>query len=308
MHKVFITGGAGCIGYAAAKYFKKQGFDVVTYDIIPVPNVVDKHVVGTIMYTDEMYKAMIGCDCVLHLAAQLGVARTEANRVDCMNINITGTKNVLDACVHAGIKVVGFASSSEVYGEPEKNPVTETDRVCPKSVYAVSKIAGEEYVRAYKQRYGLDFVILRFFNAYGPGQVAEFVVPRFVDAVLKGRPPVVYGDGKQTRCYCHVDDTAQGIYLALTSNKASQQVFNIGNDQTTISVKELAVRVIELSGKSLEPVFVQLDASDRSKEREIYERIGSFEKAKKLLGFNPLIGLEQGLKNVLTEGVRQGWA
>ena len=106
MPKVLITGGAGCIGQAIAQYFKRKNFAVVTYDIIEPKEVFGQHVMGTIMYTDELYQAMLGCDYVIHLAAMLGVARTEANRMECLNININGTKNVFDASVYAGIKKI----------------------------------------------------------------------------------------------------------------------------------------------------------------------------------------------------------
>ncbi|OGY92008.1 MAG: hypothetical protein A3H70_01905 [Candidatus Komeilibacteria bacterium RIFCSPLOWO2_02_FULL_48_11] len=309
MPKVLITGGAGCIGQAIAQYFKRKNFAVVTYDIIEPKEVFGQHVMGTIMYTDELYQAMLGCDYVIHLAAMLGVARTEANRMECLNININGTKNVFDASVYAGIKKIIFASSSEVYGEPEKNPIVETDPVRPKSVYAVSKLAGEEYARAYKQQFNLDYSIIRFFNVYGPDQVGEFVIPRFVRSVLRGQSPTVYGNGEQTRCYCHVDDGAQGVYLALMNEAANGEVFNIGNDKTAISVKALAEKIIALSGKKLELKFVALEDSDRSKEREIYQRTASIAKASQVLGYQPVIGLEEGIKDVINkDSIKDGWS
>lgn len=308
MSKVLITGGAGCIGQATAQHFKNKGFEVVTYDIVTPDQIIDKHVCGTIMYVDELYQAMVGCDYVIHLAAMLGVARTESNQMECLNININGTKNVLDACVYAGVKKVIFGSSSEVYGEPETNPITEKNTVSPKSVYAVSKLAGEEYTRAYKQQYNLDYVILRFFNAYGPGQVAEFVIPRFVQAVLNNESPKIYGEGNQERCFCYVSDTAQGIYLAAINNVANGEIFNIGNDQTTISMKDLAKKVITLAGKNIEPEFISMEKSDRLPSREIVKRYASIDKAQEILGYKPIISLDDGIKNVMqSNSLKSNW-
>src|SRR3990172_8996844 len=180
--KVLITGGAGFIGHTMAKYFASKGLEVKTFDLFQPPKTVGEHIVGTIMFPDELYKAMKGCDYVVHLAA------------------------VLDVAVKAGIKKIVLSSSSEVYGEPAKTPISEDDKTFPKSVYAVSKLAGEEYVKAYHQTHGLDYSIVRFFNVYGPGQVAEFVLPKFIRAAMIGTPPIINGDGKQVRSFCYVDD------------------------------------------------------------------------------------------------------
>lgn len=306
MKKVLITGGAGFIGQAVAKYFAEQGFAVVTYDIVTPPESIGTHIVGTVMYVDELYMAMRGCDYVVHLAAMLGVRRTEKNRMECLNINITGTKNVLDACVYAGVKKIIFSSSSEVYGEPAKNPILETDPASPKSVYAVSKLAGEEYAQAYKQQYGLDYTIVRFFNVYGPGQVTEFVMPRFIKAVEQNEAPVVYGDGNQERCFCHVADAARGLYLALMSEAANGEVFNIGNDHEPISIKALAERIIRLSNKNIQTRFVSMAESDRTADREIIQRIPSIAKAQKILNYTPAIDLDAGITAVMKNGELKG--
>src|SRR3989338_5393002 len=214
--KVLITGGCGFIGTAVARHFYNSGFRVRTFDIVEPIKAIDEH--------------------VIHLAAMLGVKRTEHSRMQCLDVNISGTKNVLDAAVRAGIKKIVFSSSSEVYGEPLKTPISEEHRVHPKSVYAVTKLAGEEYLRAYKKEYGLDYTIVRFFNIYGPGQVAEFVMPKFIKLVLNNQPPTVNGDGKQIRSFCYVDDAAEGVRLALMSKKSNSEIFNIGNDKAVVSI------------------------------------------------------------------------
>lgn len=309
--KVFITGGVGFIGLAVAQKFVKEGFGVCLFDLEKPPIAIGEYKRGTIMYPDEMARAMQGCEYVIHLAAILGVKKTEDNRLACLDINMVGTKNVLDACVKAGIKKIVFSSSSEVYGEPLKNPIDETHMPRPKSVYAVTKLAGEEYLRAYKQKHNLDFSIVRFFNVYGQRQVAEFVMSRFIKAVLEDKQPTVFGKGNQRRSFCYVKDAAQGVYLALTHKNASGETFNIGNDSpaVTVTIEELARKVIALSGKKMEPAFVVMEKSNnRTQAREIEHRIVNISKARKTLGYNPTTSLDDGISEILRNGnIRPTW-
>lgn len=309
MAKVFITGGAGFIGAAVACQCVREGMDVVTYDIVSPTETIGTHVTGTIMFPEELFHAMKGADYVIHLAAMLGVQRTETHRTECLSINIEGTKNVFESCVKAGIKKIVFASSSEVYGEPQKNPISELDPVMPKSVYAATKLVGEEYARAYRNEYGLEFSIARFFNAYGPGQVAEFVLPRFIRSVMRGEAPTVYGDGGQIRSFCHVADTAQGVLLALTKNEANGEIFNIGNDQTAVSMLELANTAINVSGNNnLKPRLVPMADADRTQAREILRRTADITKARTLLGYEPRIGLREGIADVIEKNnLKDSW-
>src|SRR3989344_5436668 len=297
MKKIFITGGAGFIGHALAKYLTSQRLEVKTFDLFPPQEIIGEHVIGTIMFTDELYQAMQGCDCVVHLAAMLGVKRTEQQRLGCLNVNIQGTINVLDAAIKAGIKKVIFASSSEVYGEPNKTPISEEDKTFPKSVYAVTKLVGEEYVKAYHQRYGLDYSIIRFFNVYGPGQVEEFVMPKLIRAALDNKPLPINGDGKPIRSFCYVEDAVRGVYLVLENEKANSQIFNIGNDRAAISMLNLAKRIISLSGKNdLEIKFLGFreslgldgDQADRVAVREIVHRTADISKARQVLSYEPV--------------------
>ncbi|MFH1326440.1 MAG: NAD-dependent epimerase/dehydratase family protein [Candidatus Falkowbacteria bacterium] len=299
MPKVLITGGAGFIGSAIAKNLSERGFAIKSFDINKPKERFGEYINSTIMYPDELYQSIKGCDYVIHLAAMLGVKRTEQSRMACLNINIQGTKNVIDACVRAGVKKILFSSSSEVYGEPYKTPICEDDPVSPKSIYAITKLAGEEYLKAYQREHGLDYSIIRFFNVYGAGQVEEFVMSRFVRAVTKDQAPTVYGEGNQVRSFCHVSDAAQGVYLALVSDKSNAEVFNIGNDQAAITMKDLAHKVIALSGKNIEPCFVPMEQSDRTSKREIIKRMPDISKAKALLNYNPTITLDEGITDII---------
>jgi UDP-glucose 4-epimerase len=251
---------------------------------------------------------MEGCDYVIHLAAMLGVKRTEMKRLEALNVNILGTVNILEGCVKEKIKKIVFASSSEVYGDQTKTPISEEGPLNPKSIYAVTKLAGEEYVKAYKKRYGLDYTIVRFFNAYGPRQVAEFVVPRFIKNVLDNKPPRIYGDGDQIRSFCYVEDIANGIFLALINKKANSHIFNIGNDEEPISIRDLAYKIISISQKDLQPEYIDIKKSDRSAEREILRRIPDISKAKRVLGYEPKFSLSEGIRKIIECGnIEETW-
>ena len=302
--KVLVTGGAGSIGLEVARKLIEESHDVTILDLaeqierftIPEATKVFK---GSILDSVAIHHALRGNEYVVHLAARLGVKRTEVERLACLNININGMVNILEASVKEGVKKILFSSSSEVYGEQAKMPITEESPVNPISVYAVTKLAGEEYLKAYKKQYGLDYTILRFFNVYGPGQVGQFVMKKFIDAVKQDESPQIYGGGEQIRCFCHVKDAANGVVRALFSPQTGEEIINIGNDTEQVTMLELAEKVISLSGKDLRPHNISFSQSDRDAEREIFHRIPSIEKAKKLLDYNPRITIEEGIKELL---------
>ena len=208
---VLVTGGAGCIGIQVCRELDRRGIEVHLLDLgEQIARVRDalparvKVFYGSILDVSSIREAMDGCRAVIHLAALLGVRRTEVNRLRCLEINVDGTKRVLDCAVQHRIMRLVFASSSEVYGEPVENPITEETITQGKTVYAVSKLAGEELCIGYAQRYPeFEQVILRFFNAYGPYQAAQFVLPKFIQNAMTGKPIVINGSGDQIRSYCY---------------------------------------------------------------------------------------------------------
>lgn len=306
MTRVLVTGGSGFIGTAVIKELmsNRPDLEVRAIDLHPpVHDRVESHS-GSILDINCVSGAVQNCDYVLHMAAMLGVRKTDARRAECLNANVLGTINVLDACVKERVKKVVFMSSSEVYGDQVTFPISETNPLNPKSVYAVSKLAGEEYCRAYGARYGLDHSIVRFFNVYGPGQVAEFVIPRFVKAALDGDVPTVYGSGDQVRAFNHVSDAARGVVMTMMSDSTRGETINIGNDTEPISMADLARRVLKLAGgANREPRFVSLGRSDRTAEREIFKRIPDISKARALLGWAPQVPLNEGLQSVIGGGI-----
>lgn len=316
--KVLITGGAGFIGTALARNLAAKGLEIKIFDldfqshlslyekIGNYPNI--ERVRGSVLDSTALCNAARGCDYVVHLAAMLGVKRTEAKRMECLDINILGTINVLEACLKEKVEKILFSSSSEVYGEVSGAPVKEDSQKHPVSVYGVTKLAGEEYMRAYAERYGLKYAITRFFNVYGPGQVAEFVMPRFIKNVLENKPPIIYGDGSQIRAFCFVEDAVEGAAKALLSAAGDNQIFNIGNDTEPIVMKDLAKKIITLSSTKLEPEFLPMAESDRKPEREILRRIPCIDKARDILKYEPQFSLDQGIKSVLdTNCIIETW-
>jgi UDP-glucose 4-epimerase len=306
---VLVTGGAGCIGIQVVRELDRRGIEVHVLDlgeqIARVRQALPhraKVFYGSILDVSSIREAMDGCGSVIHLAALLGVRRTEVNRLRCLEINVDGTKKVLDCAIQYRIKRFVFASSSEVYGEPTHNPITEETVTQGKTVYAISKLAGEELCIGYAQRYpGFEYVILRFFNAYGPYQAAQFVLPRFIHNAVNGKPIVINGTGEQVRSYCYSEDTGRGVVDALFRPEAAGQVINLGSSERPISLKELADLVIAISGNSeLEIRYAEdFSGTDRHADREIHRRYCSGEKAQHMLGFSPKVSLEEGISRII---------
>lgn len=297
--KVLVTGAGGFIGTRVVQELWNRGCEVAYFDVIePKIEGIKRVNRGTILDQYDLALAAKGCDYAIHLAALLGVQKTDNNRLETLHVNIQGTLNFIEACLKERVKKVIFSSSSEVYGEQQILPITEDNPLNPKSVYAVTKIVGEEYFRAYSEMYGMNYNIVRFFNVYGEYQREDFVLPRFVYNVVNCKAPTIYGHGNQNRSFCYVEDAARGLVDALFS-ETSGEVFNIGNNSEPISMKDLAYKVIRLYGKPIEPEFVGYEDSDRESAREIEKRIPSIDKAKKILEYEPRIPLEEGLKKMI---------
>jgi len=314
--RILVTGGGGFLGSMVVDrllHHKKTiqvDYEVHSLDLTPSPIEGVEHHIGSILDVTDLSRVMRGCDVVVHLAALLGVERTEERRLDCLHINIQGVMNVLNTCVLENVEKIVFSSSSEVYGDQTKLPITEENPLNPKSVYAVTKLAGEEFVRAYAERYGMKYTTLRLFNAYGSGQVGQFVISRFVKAVLEDKPPLLIGDGEQVRAFCYGSDIADGIVRCIFSEKSDNQTINIGNDTEPISMKDLAEKVIEISGKDhLKPRSAKPEERDREPGRDIFRRLPSLEKARELLDYTPRVTLDEGLRLVMgQEKIAGGWA
>ena len=228
----------------------------------------------------------------------LGVIETEKNPVRTLDVNAIGTKNVLEACRINNVKKFIFSSSSENYGEPEKIPIKETDRVTPITTYGISKLMAEEYIKSYSRAYGIRYTIFRLFNVYGEEQATKWVVPEFVKKIVNDEEVTIHGDGNQIRAFCHVSDIANAFEIALT--KGDDEIFNIGNNLEPISIKELAHRIITLSKSNSHIAFISFDNSSRNR-KEIINRAPDISKATEILGYKPKITLDDGLTKVITK-------
>ncbi len=300
MARILVTGGSGFIGKEIVYQLLNRGHEINILDLYwkdELANVT--YFKGSVADKIIVSKAVAGCDYVVHLAAILGVANSTRNPLECLDVNINGTRNVLECSVIHKVKKVVFSSSSEVYGEPLSNPISEDTVRQPKSEYGVSKVVGEEYVKAFCKEHGLNYGMVRFFNVYGPEQLSRFVVPIFIDKALSNQPVKVYGEGNQVRSFCYVEDSARGLIEVLFNQEANQQVFNIGNSSNEISMLELAKLVLRIAGKSEEPVCIPIEDSDRTREREIFRRIPDTSKAARVINFEAKIGLEEGIKRVI---------
>ena len=305
MSKILITGGQGFLGKKTADALSKKGHEVICFDIASLndnknKNLTYKKYFGSILNSYDIERALKGCDIVIHLAALVGVEVTERKSLDCLHINIQGTSNVLDSAIKNKVKKIIFSSSSEVYGDQETFPILENAKLTPKSNYGISKIVGEEYVKAYSQIYDLKFNICRFFNLYGLGQKKDFVISKFAENIKNSKIIKVYGDGQQIRSYCHVDDAVDAIIKILEKGQ-DNTIYNVGNNNEPISVIDLAKKMVNISQKNIKIEKIPFEKSDRNSQREIYRREPSIEKLTKHTNYTPKIKLDVGIKDVLSE-------
>ena len=239
------------------------------------------------------------CNIIIHLAAYLGVKNTEKNMLHCLNTNIEGTRKLLDIAVKKKIKRFIFASSSEIYGEQIKFPISEKAEPAYKSIYGLSKIVSENYVKAYKQKFKINYNIIRFFNIYGSEQRNDFVISKFAQQLKKNLALNLYGNGKQIRAFCHVDDATDGILEIIDVGK-NNTIYNVGNAKEPISIINLAKKIIKMS-KLKKTILrnVKFEDSDRTATREIYKRIPCINLISSHTNYKPRISIEMGIKEIL---------
>jgi UDP-glucose 4-epimerase len=307
-----VTGGAGFIGSAVVRVLLREGRAVRVFDDFSTGSRAnlagleeDAEVIeGDLRDLDAVRRAVAGVRCVLHLGARPSVARSVEDPVSCNDVNISGTLNVLLASRDAGVDRVVFSSSSSVYGDTPTLPKREDMVPMPLSPYAVSKLAGEQYSRAFHGLYGLKTYSLRYFNVFGPRQnpASQYaaVIPIFATALLAGKPPLIHGDGGQTRDFTFVDDVvAANLCCCSAPVEAAGEVYNVAWGRR-VSVADLATRIAGLLGRDIRPVFGPPRAGD------VRDSQADATRARDLLGWRPAVPFEEGLRRTVEWFAQRG--
>ena len=311
--RIAITGGAGFIGSTLARKLSERAdvevilFDNLHRDAVTASDLLDRDNVGLIQgdVCDEaaLAKALDGSNYVIHMASIAGVDTVMNNPVLTMKVCLQGTMNVLEAAqrMHAAgqqvERVVDF-STSEVFGRYAFR-VTEGDATSLGAVgearwtYAVSKLATEHLCWNYHKQHGLRTVSIRPFNIYGPRQVGTGAIHHFIRWALADKPLTIHNDGAQIRSWCYIDDMIEGMLRVLTQEAAIGQSFNIGNPRSTLTIHQLARDIVRIAGSSSELEFVRWDHPD------VELRVPDIGKARKRLGFDPQVDLEEGLAQTI---------
>ncbi len=298
---VLVTGGAGFIGSNIVARLVGEGFDVRVIDDLATGRRVNLDAVrdsvdfveASILDDGALKGAMRGVEFVLHQAAIPSVPRSVKDPLRSHEANASGTLHVLSAARDAGVKRVVYASSSSVYGDTPTLPKVEDMRPDPLSPYAVSKLCGEYYCRVFQKVYGLDTISLRYFNVFGPrqdpGSQYAAVIPKFITAIGAGKPPLIFGDGEQTRDFTFVDNVVDANLLALKAKKTGGEVANVACGKRT-SVNELVRMLCEIIGKRVAPVYGRARAGD------VKHSLAGIGRAEKILGYRPRYDMEYGLR------------
>jgi UDP-glucose 4-epimerase len=314
--KALITGGAGFIGSHLAELLLAEDVEVYALDDLSTGSLANvEHlrgdprfhlVVDTVLSKTVVNELVYKCDVVYHLAAAVGVRLIVEQPVHTIVTNLEGTEIVLDHCARFGKRVL-VASTSEVYGDPRTSePFREDDRrvygptTQKRWLYADSKAMDEYLALAYHQERELDPVIVRLFNTVGPRQSGQYgmVIPRFVTAAVAGAPVEIHGDGSQTRTFCHVQDTIRALKGLMDSPATSGQIFNVGS-AASISILELARKVLELTGSSSELVYVPYDRVYGLGIEDTMHRVPAIDKIRGAIGWEPQRDLDAILADVV---------
>ena len=297
--RILITGGAGNIGGSLARRLSADGaYELLVVDNLesgageklPPPSPNFTFVRGDVNNYDDVSPIFTSYrpDYVFHYAATVGVARTLKNPLQVLE-DIDGIRNVLTLSKGTGVKRVFYASSSEVYGEPVELPQREdTTPLNSRLPYAAVKNLGEIYFRTFEREFGLSYTVFRFFNTYGPLQSEEFVIPRFVAAAIRGEDLTIYGDGRQTRTFCYVDDCVEFQLLCLAKNLFVNSTVNVGSDDE-IEIVELARLV-----RSIVNPRVKIVHNPPLSEGDLTRRRPDNSRMKKALG-RELLPLSEGI-------------
>jgi len=305
--KIFMTGGAGFIGAALISRLIEDN-KIVVYDTLQRNALKETNflnhpnltlIQGNVLDAEKLKEAIGGSNIVIHLAAIAGIDTVVKSPSTTMKVNMIGAYNILEATMKLDNieRFVSF-STSEVYGTYAYK-LQESDTTTMGAVgeerwtYAISKLAGEHLAHSYYKEFGLPVVSLRPFNIYGPGQVGESAIHVFITRALKNEVIQIHGDGDQIRSWCYIDDIVDCILLCLSKKEAIGHVFNVGNPKETVTILNLAQKIVDMCESKSKIVFVPKTHVD------VELRIPNVEKAKEILGFEANVDLEKGLKKAI---------
>ena len=298
--KFLVTGGAGFIGSNIVEELLKQGHSVRVLDNFSTGkrdnlkefNSDIELLEGDIRSYHIVRQAVSGIEIILHQAALPSVPRSINDPITTNEVNVMGTLNILDAAKDAGVRRIVYASSSSVYGDNPVLPKTEDMLPNPLSPYAVAKLAGEKYCQVFSKLYGIETVILRYFNVFGPKQDPNSqysaVIPKFIKLMSNEQRPTIYGDGKQSRDFTYVSNVVEGNILAATKNIENGLVLNCAcHGQVTLN--ELVEEINKLLGKNVEPIY------DKPRPGDIKHSFADISLIKDKIDFTPITNFVDGL-------------
>ena len=306
MATYLVTGGAGFIGSSLARALVERGETVRVIDNFSTgkrANVADfaakiDLIEGDIRDERVLARAMEGVEVVFHEAAIASVPQSMAEPLENHAVNATGTMRVLESARRAGVRRVVYAASSAAYGDEPTLPKVETMAPAPISPYGASKLAGEVAMQVYARAFGLETVCLRYFNVFGPRQdpKSEYaaVIPKFVTAALAGKQPRIFGDGKQSRDFCHIDNVVEANFAAATADarRVSGGVFNVGCGEA-IDLNRVVAILGDILGRKIEAVYEPERAGD------IKHSWGDVGAARAALGFRAAVSFTDGLRRTV---------
>ncbi|MEE2767940.1 MAG: NAD-dependent epimerase/dehydratase family protein [Actinomycetota bacterium] len=315
--KALITGGAGFIGSHLADYLLGRGGQVVLLDDLSTGRFANiehldscsdaEFVLGSVLDADLVEREVSKVDAVFHLAAAVGVNLIVEKPLESLMTNIRGTETVIEM-VHKHNKRFLITSTSEIYGKNKSDSLSEDDdRILGSPLksrwsYSEAKAIDEILAYTYWREKGVETVIVRLFNTVGPRQTGSYgmVVPRFVEQALRDKPITIYGDGRQTRCFCAVGDVVRGIVALSESPEAFGQVFNLGGSEE-VSIVELAERIVALTGSRSRLEFVPYDVAYEEGFEDMQRRVPNTSKARQLIGFVPTDDLDDIIRMVIED-------
>ncbi|MGQ9586819.1 MAG: NAD-dependent epimerase/dehydratase family protein [Thermoplasmata archaeon] len=295
--KVLVTGSSGQLGSYVCEALMDD-HDVIGLDIREQPYgaLRSSSMTGDVRVAADVRKALAGIEGVVHCAAQVSVEKSLEDPLSDAETNVLGTLNLLHESARAGVSKFIYVSSAAVFGNPKYIPIDENHPTQPMSNYGASKLAGEKYALAYARNSKMEVVSVRPFNFYSmradPESPYSGVITKFVARVKAGRPPVIEGDGRQTRDFIHARDVARMLSLVLKKRGLRGEVFNCGSGTST-SILDLANLAIRISGRPLRPEFTAARVGD------IRDSISDNTKSTGMLGFRPKITLEEGLAELM---------